>query len=180
MHHKLYSSEGIVISRKNYGEADRILTIFSKNYGKIRVIAKGARRPKSRKRGHIEIFSRIKFQATSGEFGIITEADTIDSFSEIRTDLKRVSVAFYFLEIIQKIMHDQEENLSIYSLLNGFLTRLKTENGLKNLRADFAKRLLVLLGYWPVGQTLPNPDEKLEEVLERDLVSIKIGKKISS
>ena len=58
-----YTSEGIVLARRNYGEADRILVIYSKNFGRVSYMAKGVRRPKSRKRGHIEVFNYIKFQA---------------------------------------------------------------------------------------------------------------------
>jgi len=64
---KTYSSEGIILSRKNYGEADRILTVFSKNYGKVTLLAKGIRKLISKKRGHLEIFSEVKFSAVSGK-----------------------------------------------------------------------------------------------------------------
>src|SRR3990167_232676 len=91
-----YTSEGIVLARKNYGEADRIIVIYSKHFGKLRLLAKGVRRPKSRKRGHIEVFSRLKFQVSRGKgMDLITEAEIIQNFSEIRKSLKKVTVAFF-------------------------------------------------------------------------------------
>ena len=70
---RTYSSEGIVLSRKNYGEADRILVILSKNFGKLSLLAKGIRKIKSKKRGSLEIFCQIKFSAVNGHgFDIMT------------------------------------------------------------------------------------------------------------
>jgi len=91
-----YSSDAIILSRKNYGEADRFLTVYSKNFGKLRLLAKGVRRPKSKKRGHIEVFSQLKFSASKGKgIDLITEAETIASFEVIRKDLKKVTVGNY-------------------------------------------------------------------------------------
>ena len=91
---RTYSSEGIILARKNYSEADRILTCFSKSYGKISLLAKGIRKLKSKKRGHLEVFSHIKFSASRGHgMDIITEVETINTFSKDYTlnllDLKR-------------------------------------------------------------------------------------------
>ena len=98
-----YKTEAIILSRKNYSEADRILTLYSKNFGKIYTIAKGIRRPSSRKRGSLEIFSHITFSASRGKsLDIMTEVETVDNFDEVRSDLKKVSVAYFFVETIKK------------------------------------------------------------------------------
>ena len=96
MRFKSYSDEGIVLARRNFGEADRILSIYSKNHGRISAIAKGIRRPISRKRGHLEVFCHIKFQITDGKgIGILTEVETLNNFGIIRKDLKKVSLAYF-------------------------------------------------------------------------------------
>src|SRR4051812_22198826 len=98
---KSYSDIGILIARKNYSEGDRILVLFTKNFGRVTVIAKGVRKLKSRKRGHIEIFSLIKFQAVTGKsMDILTEAEVINDYEEIRSDLTKVSVAYFLVEIV--------------------------------------------------------------------------------
>ena len=90
-----YTSEGIVLARRNYGEADRILSVYSKDHGRIALMAKGIRRPKSRKRGHVEVFSHVKFQSISGRgIDLMTEAEIVDDFKEIRKSLKKVSLAY--------------------------------------------------------------------------------------
>ena len=176
-----YTSEGIVLGRKNYGEADRILSVYTKDRGRVALIAKGIRRPKSRKRGHVEIFSLLNFQANSGHgIDLMTEADIKDDFKEIRISLPKVSLAYYFCEVIGKITHEQEQNYELFELLLSSLNGLKMGIGLKELRYDFILKLLTIMGYWPEGKELPNPDEVLEEVIERQISSARVGKKMLS
>ena len=174
-----YSDEGIILARKNYGEADKIIPIYSKNYGKITFMAKGIRRPSSKKRGHLEIFTQVRFSAARGRnMDILTELETVNSFSQIRNSLKKVSLAYYFVEVIGKITHDGEPHTEIYNLLVNYLTRLEIDPKLKSLRMHFVSELLTNLGFWPPGKILTDPDRLLEEVLERKLYSPRVGKKM--
>lgn len=174
-----FSSEAIVLSRKNYGEADRLLIIYSKNFGKLSLLAKGVRKPKSRKRGHIEIFSHIRFSVSSGRgIPLMTEAEIIDSFRSIRTNLKKVSVAYFIVETILKTTRDEEENRELFNVLRDTLNLLKNSDNLKKLRHEFINRILVVLGYWPEGEKLIDPDRILEEVTERSFSTIRVGKKV--
>lgn len=174
-----YTSEGIILGRINFGEADRIISVFSKDKGRISLMAKGVRRPKSRKRGHIEIFSRVNFQAISGRgLDLMTEADIIDDYKIVRGSLKKVSLAYYFSEVIGKITHEGEGNLGVYELLVEALDKLKTAKLLKKLRLEFIQNLIVLLGYWPAKLAIPDPDLKLEEIMERQIYSKRVGKRV--
>ncbi len=179
MRDRSYSDEGIVLARRNYGEADRILSVYTKNHGRLSLIAKGIRRPKSRKRGHLEVFSHFKFQAASGRgLDIMTEAELIDSFSEVRKNLKKVSLAYYFMEVLGRTTHENEVHADLFELTVEYLNRLKTEKQLKKLRLNFVLELLTLLGFWPKGKPLGNPDYKLEEVIERQITSFRVGKRM--
>ncbi len=174
-----YSDEGIVLARRNFGEADRILSIYSKNHGRISAIAKGIRRTTSRKRGHLEIFSYIKFQIAEGYgIGILTEVETLNSFEKIRKDLKKVSLAYFFTEVIGKITHEHERNDGIFELILNYLEKLQIETRLRSLRMNFILELLTITGFWPKGKKLLDPDEKLEEVIERSINSIRVGRKV--
>lgn len=171
--------EGIILARRNFGEADRILSVYSKNHGRISLIAKGIRRPSSKKRGHLEVFSYIKFQATdSKSIGIITEVETIKNFEKIKKDLTKVALAYYFVEVIGKITHEHERNDGIFELILNYLEKLEYETHLKSLRNDFVLELLTVTGFWPEGKKLLNPDEKLEEVVERNINSVRVGRKV--
>lgn len=176
-----YTSQGIVLARRNFGEADRILVMYTKNFGRISLIAKGIRRPKSRKRGHVEVFSLVNFQATVGRgLDLVTEAELVDDFSEIRSSLNKVSLAYYFAEVVGRITHEGEPNIELFDLILKYLNKLKETNRLKILRMDFLLKLLITLGYWPGGKKLPDPDKELERVIERQVFSKRVGKRMIS
>ncbi|MFC1625541.1 DNA repair protein RecO [Patescibacteria group bacterium] len=176
---KVFSDEAIVLARRNFSEADRILSVYSKSHGRISLIAKGVRRPKSRKRGHIEVFNIIKFQAANGHtLDIVTEAEIITHYKKIRKSLKKVSLAYYICEVIGKITKEGEENKKLFELIKDTLDNLEVQSELKLLRKEFLSELLVLLGYWPKGRPLENPDGVLEEVVERQINSIRVGKRV--
>ncbi len=176
---RTYIDEGIILARRSLGEADRILSVYSKNHGRISLIAKGIRRLSSKKRGHLEVFGHIKFQATDQKsIGIITEVETINNFENIKKDLKKVALAYYFAEVIGKITHEHEKNNEIFSLLLNYLEKLKEAKNLKQLRFTFIEEILHVTGFWPKDKELFNHDQKLEEVLERNINSIRVGRKI--
>lgn len=174
-----YTSEGFILARRNFGEADRIVDIYSKDKGKVSLIAKGVRKLTSRKRGHLEIFSKIEFQTMNGKnMGILTEVETVDDYAPVRKSMNKISLAYYFMEVIGKITREGGENIELYNFLSSSMERLKGEKGLKKFRKDFVTNILKILGYWPKHDDLPFPDEKLEEVLERQIYSQRVGKRV--
>lgn len=181
MNPRSYSDQAIVLARKNFGEADRILSVFSKSHGRISLIAKGVRKLKSKKRGHIEVFSLINFHAIKSHgIDMITEAELQDNFENLRKSLKKISLTYYICEILGKITQEREANIELFNLLLSTLEKLKSTSELKKLRLSFIKELLIITGYWPRGVELENPDDKLEEVVERQVYSKRIGKIMSS
>ena len=178
---KNYSSEAIVLARRNYSEADRILVVLTKNFGKISLLAKGVRLPKSKKRGHLEVFSHIKFSASKGKsLDLITEAEMIDSYAEIRANLKKVSVAYFFMEGVGRLIHEGEKNEQLFNFMLDYLNKLRESSHLRKLRLNYIYDILVILGFWPKGRRMDNPDFVLEEVTERKLTSLRVGKKLFS
>lgn len=176
---RTYSDIGFILGRKTFGEADRIISVLSKNHGRINVLAKGVRRPKSKKRGHLEVFTLINFQATSGKgVGIVTEAETINSFEDIRKNLNKVTLAYYFSEVVAKITHEHEKNEVVFETLKTHLLKLEETQKLKELKKEFIYQILTVTGFWPKEKELHNPDQVLEEVLERNISSIRVGKRV--
>src|SRR5919198_573684 len=85
---RLYTTEAIILRRVDFGEADRILTIMTPEMGKLRVIAKGARKITSRKAGHVELFTRVRLLLARGRnFDIVSQAETIEPYRPVRDDL---------------------------------------------------------------------------------------------
>jgi DNA repair protein RecO (recombination protein O) len=179
MRAKRYTSEGVVIARRDYSEADRFLVVLSKRYGKVTLLAKGVRKPISKKRGALEIFSLIKFAASRGKsFDYVTETQLINSFENIRKDLKRTAVAYFLLEVVAKLTQEDEKQDGIYSLLLDNLKRIEYADYLKKLRKDFIYDSLVELGFWPQGKRMDTPDKLLESITERELSTLKVGRKM--
>jgi len=168
-----------VIGRKNFREADRILILFTRDFGKITVLAKGVRKPISRKRGGIEIFNKIKFSAThSHGFDIMTEVEVLNSYEKVRNNLKKVSLAYYFCEVLGRLTRDQEKYFGAYEILDKYLNNLLTSNRLKQFRFDFLHEILVSLGFWPKDKRMDNPDAVLENIVERKINSSRVGRKM--
>lgn len=181
MESRSYKTKGIILARKDYSESDRILSVYTKDFGRVSLLAKGVRMPKSRKRGHIEVFSLVDFQAVRGKgIDIMTEVEIIDNFAKIRKNLKKVALAFYFMEVIGKITSENEHNTKVFESVLHNLEALKYSSSLKELRLNFIHRILVDLGFWPKGKVLEDADAKLSEILERNLNSIRVGKRILS
>lgn len=174
---RTYSSEGIVLARKNYSEADRILVVFSKHFGKLTLLAKGIRKIKSKKRGHLEIFSKIKFSVAYGHgFDIMTEAETINDFAGVRLNLNKISLAYYFCEVVNKITHEDGRASTVYNLLSTALEQLEKQSELKKLRLKFIYDLLIEMGYWPENKKMIDADIVLESVIEKKLSSTRVGR----
>lgn len=142
-----FKVKGIILKRTDYSEADRILTIFSKEKGKVRAIAKGVRKLTSRKATALELFNHSEIFITDSKgMGIVTEAIAENSFKKWRNDLIRVGVAYYFCEIVDKLTADEEKHKEVFELLHHALSRLENKN-LKQQVFEFECELLKMLGY---------------------------------
>ena len=176
MTERTYKTEGVILKRINFGEADRILTILTKHYGKIRVRAPGIRRVISRKAPHLELFNHSNlFIAQGKNLDIVTEAQTINSFPKIRKDLNKIETAFYLVELVDKLCPERQENHEVFTLLTETLKNLEAGcyNDINHYGENFASELLGILGFLPRG-------EKMEgEELERFLTNL-IGKNLKS
>lgn len=173
-----YKTEGIILKRINFGEADRLLTIFTWRFGKIRARAPGIRRTTSRKAPHLELFNLSSlFLAQGRNLDIVTEATTINNFSGIRKDLKKVGMAYYICELVEGLCPEGEQNREVFGLLKEALKNL--ESGHLNSE-DFVCQLLWLLGFLPRSKKPESEelDRYIENILERKLKSRRFLRKI--
>jgi len=147
---RTYRTEAIVLKRSDFGEADRLLTLYSKEFGKIRAIAKGARKPQSRKTGHVELFMRSKFFIAKGRsLDIITQAEMIDSYAALRDDLLHVSHASYAVELLDRFTVEEDPHSGLYNLLDHTLTRFAETDDLNLATRYYELHLLAATGFQP-------------------------------
>ncbi|MGI8424330.1 MAG: DNA repair protein RecO [Chloroflexota bacterium] len=122
---RLYRTDAVVLRRHDFGEADRILTLYSPSVGKLRAIAKGGRRPKSRLGGHVELFTHVNVLVAQGRnLDIVTQAEAVRPFRFIRDDLWKASYASYAAELVDRFTEERLENRAVFNLLLEMLTFL--------------------------------------------------------
>jgi len=146
----LYRDEGIVLRTHKLGEADRIVVLVTAGHGKVRAVAKGVRRTKSRFGGRLEPISHVSLLCYEGrELDTVTQAEAIDVFRAVREDLARVSDAMAMLEVVDQVAQEREANPRLYQMLLGALRALELRRSPLLVPAFFWK-LLSLEGAHPV------------------------------
>jgi DNA repair protein RecO (recombination protein O) len=145
----LYKDEGIVLTTIKLGEADRIVTVFTRFNGKVRAVAKGVRKTKSRFGARLEPFTRVQLLVYRGRnLDTITSADILTSFDGIRSDYARLIHGAAMVEIVDKITPERERAVRVYSLLLAGLNAL-ARGGDASVLPAFVLKLLSISGYHP-------------------------------
>src|SRR5438093_11457875 len=147
----LYRDEGVVLRTHRLGESDRIVAMVTKGHGKVRAVAKGVRKTKSRFGGRLEPCSHVSMLLYEGrgELDIVSQAETIDHFRPVREDLDRMAAAMTLLEAVDQVAQEQEPNVRLYQMLVGALRALAARDAPLLVPAFFWK-LLALEGLQPM------------------------------
>ena len=146
-----FRAEAIVLNHRDWGEADRLVTLYTRQRGKIRAVAKGARKPRSRKGGHLQPFTQITIQLARarGPF-IITQVETLEAYLPLREDLNLTGNASYLVELLDRFSYDEEEaNSALFRLLGDSLSRLARGDDTWVVVRYYEMRLLDFLGFRP-------------------------------
>lgn len=177
---RTYKTEGVILKGFNFGEADRILTIFTKHYGKIKARAPGVRRLSSRKAGNLELFNQVRiFLAKGKTFDVLTEVEVINSFEKARKDLKKVSLFYYLVELVERLTAEEQENQQVYNLLVETFRRLLKGDSLKKIVVEFQKKILEILGFGvPESDDFKVLQNFIEDIIERRLATPLIFRKV--
>jgi DNA repair protein RecO (recombination protein O) len=123
-----YSIEAIILKRTDLGEADRVLTLFTPNKGKFHAIAKGIRRPISKKAGHLELLSHSQLQLALGRnLDIVTQAEVRENFLHLRTELWHMTCGLYLAELVDRFIEDHTQHSEVYSLMLEMLRSLEAD-----------------------------------------------------
>ncbi|HVT63393.1 MAG TPA: DNA repair protein RecO, partial [Legionellaceae bacterium] len=150
---RVYKTEGIVLKRKNIGEADRLLTIFTKDNGKITIKAAGVRKITSRRASHIEPLNKVVISLHKGKgTPVLTEATTLHNHEAIKSNLKKVGLAYHICEIVDGLCAEGAENNGVYQLLESILVDIEEGKNIVQRMYDFEMELLHLLGFYPKTQ----------------------------
>ena len=166
---RIYKVEAIILKRRNVGETDRIITVFTKEYGKLRVIAKGIRRITSRRAPHLEIFNRATLLLHQGKtLDIVTEVMLLDGFQHIRSNLLLVNAGYYACELVDVLLPERQEHRDVFETFKNHLRQLDSSK-LYHQSEAFALSLLHSLGFLPPSRVLPSTEIQpyIERIAER-------------
>ncbi len=165
--------EGVILRRRNLGEADRILTVFTHQRGKITVLAKGVRRITSRRGGNVELLNRsIMYLHPAKSFLILTEASVLDTYDKLKSNLTLSTYAFHIIELIDKLTAENQPNELLYELLVNLLQRL-SRNPRQILVRAFEAKILTNLGFVSFDGIL----KKLAEISWDEIEKLEINQK---
>ncbi len=153
MSRQIYKTDGIVLRSLAYGESDLIMTFLTEGFGKLKGIAKGARRSKKRFVNALDLFSRsdIVFSRKSTEgLAFIDSCDVRDHYAGIREDLERTLIATYFVDLVDQFSPEGKKDSALYQELQDFLGLVASGKSTETLIRIFELRLLRHAGYEPV------------------------------
>jgi DNA repair protein RecO (recombination protein O) len=147
----VYKSKGIVLRSIRYGEADRILDLYTRDAGLVSAIAKGIRRTKSRFGARLEPFSCVDFVAYHGRtLDTVTQAEVLRSFRGVREDLARFEAAAGMVGSVRALSGGDEADRRVFNVLfNGLVALEARDSGFEAAEAAFALKLSILAGYAP-------------------------------
>ncbi len=150
----LEKTEGIVVRKIRWHETSNIITSYTKDFGKIKLLAKGVFRPKSKLSGSLELFSLVAFvfyKKEKTELYTLGSADLLKSFSGISGDIKKYAICSAGMELLDKLITGEESNPRIFELSLKFLSETESANekDLEPLLWAYALKLSIFLGYGP-------------------------------
>lgn len=174
-----YSTKAIIIKRRNFREIDRLLTIFTEKHGKIQIKAQGVRKITSRRSPHVELLNLsllTLYKGSKSSLPLLIEAQTIENFSLIKSDLTKVGFAYHICELIDGLCPENQENKRVFDLLQNSLCSLAKTDSIAETIHEFEVELLTILGFWSKVYSAKNLDTQyfIENILERRLKSKKL------
>ncbi|MCL5962077.1 MAG: DNA repair protein RecO [Chloroflexi bacterium] len=139
-----------MLKRTDFGEADKILTLYTPHLGKLRAIAKGVRRPTSRLGGNVELFTHSSLLIARGRnLDIVTQSETIHSFIRLRENLHKTSCTCYVAEVMDRLTEERIENYPSFDLLLRTLDRISEGPDPQRATLFFEIQVMAYLGYRP-------------------------------
>jgi len=160
-----YQADAIVLHRLDYGEADRILTLLTREHGKLAAIAKGSRRAKARSGSGLDLFTRSQMMLAKGRnLDVVAQSERRGDTRNISGDLRRTAYACLVAEVTDKVLEDRHPVDEVFELVAITFDRLNAPE--RAARADtawFLMRILDLLGYQPQLTDCAGCNEALPE-----------------
>lgn len=174
-----YSDLGVVVRVVDYKEADKVVTLVTKNHGLVTLIALGARRSNSKKSPHIDLFNLVSFNVSGSQnLKFLLQVDIQQHFSSVKSSLNKIRLCMTFAEIICQIIPEGVDDAETYLSLLNFLSAIdssENETELNSLSKKFGHYLLRHLGYPPPTNTSNGSlSSYFESIINRKIIGMEI------
>lgn len=162
-----YKTRAISLKTAPFAEADKLVTLFTREHGKIRAIAKGARRVPSRFGGRVEPFTYADYFIAKGRnLDIVSQCQVIETFQRVREDPEKIYAGLYMLKLVNSGTADGQHYPELFDLLLESLLKLKKGQHAKRMAKEFEKKFVELEGIYREGI---DPQYTLSEHVGKDL-----------
>lgn len=176
----LTKTDAIVLKSMKFRDTSKIVTFYTRRYGKLKGIAKGARQVKSKFGAALEPITNVSlvlYKKEHRDLQLISQCDTIKAYKKIHSEFDRMTVGLAILELIHQLAHDEEENLALYSLLVETLDELESASkNILNLFYAFELRLAGLFGFAPTFGACNHCGRKVDEFAIEESVIFQLSK----
>ena len=159
------TTKAIIIKKQNTNEYDQWVTCYTEEFGKLKTVAKSILKPSSVQALHLDIFNLVEFELINGRgMPIVTGAQAVNSYSGIKSSLVRTAVAYFFVEVLDKMVFENDKDDDLWFFLVSFFEDLdKNDSDSLALLHRGQVRLLDILGYLPEADSCKSCDDKLNE-----------------
>ena len=146
-------TDAVVLKSMNYRDSSKIVTFYTRRFGKIKCLAKGARELKSKFGAGLQpitTVSLVLYKKEHRELQLVSQCDAVKTYRSVHSDLERMAVALAVLELVNQLMHDEEENAALYDLLTETLDEIeRAKKNVLNLWLAFQIRCASIFGFTP-------------------------------
>ncbi|MGI6224614.1 MAG: DNA repair protein RecO [Peptococcales bacterium] len=157
---EILKTSAVVLRARNYNEADQLLTLYTEKAGKLAAIVKGVKKPKSKLRGGVQVFSHTNVVLYLGKnLATVTQAEPINTFAPLREDLSRMSSTAYLADLLENLIPEGESDEKLFKVILMGLYLLSLEEPWLATKV-MELRLLRQLGYEPILGSCANCGRK--------------------
>ena len=144
-----YQTEAVVVAVRDWGDADKIVTLFSRDHGKIIAFANGARRPKSPLAGGMQLFTHLDVRLSSGKnYDSVKQCETKHSFRHVQEDFNCMAYGMFIAELVAELCPERQSEPGVFDLLVEVLSILSLRNP-RMVALAWAWQILFIMGYYP-------------------------------
>ncbi len=173
-----FRTPAVIVKRRDFGEADRVLTILTPAHGKLDVIAKGARKLTSKSTGHVELYTRADMLIhRASDLGVAVQTEMIEPYQRLREDLRRGAYANYCAELLDRFTIDAEDDTrTLFSLFDSTLARLCADSDPLLAIRYYEIHMLDAVGFRPeltscaIGREPVEPQDQFFSYIEGGIV----------